>query len=383
MALRINLPTSVLLTTEQKRVINSDYSACKAVMLTGCPGSGKTVASAYRVINRHKRKKQQTLVLTFHNLLAVAIRNTLRENGVDVDVVNTVMRWFYQETHQLLRPNGRRDDDHDDVGGWLDSNQISRAFRSVGKKYASCELFIDEGQDLPLSVFDAFPVLFERTFITADKAQRVHACGAAPESILPVIQRIGNVEEETLQLNYRNSFEVFNFARQFVPEDGRANNEFTLRELARRRGQSVANKPNVYLFDDLSGRDSEMKKLLANVLGVKHVRETVGILLSRSADVDAMYKAVLGWGYKVTKYHAGDECPDDAENCVVTTYKSAKGLEFNHVIIPQLNLGDMSKEQWFVACTRAINALQIFCRGGLPILLRNFSSETYKRVELS
>jgi len=70
---------------------------------------------------------------------------------------------------------------------------------------------------------------------------------------------------------------------------------------------------------------------------------------------------------------------NDLKNILVTTFKSAKGMEFDTVIVLEFQLlNENLKQQFFVGCTRARANLFLFCKDELPTLLnQNYFVETY------
>ena len=75
----------------------------------------------------------------------------------------------------------------------------------------------------------------------------------------------------------------------------------------------------------------------------------------------------------------------------VRTYQSMKGLEAEHIILPEFPDGNPKNpidiNTWFVACTRGKTGLTIYCQtqsdGSLPEPLCNFNPDTYKLIPLS
>ena len=62
---------------------------------------------------------------------------------------------------------------------------------------------------------------------------------------------------------------------------------------------------------------------------------------------------------------------------MVTSYQSAKGMEFEAVIMPEIELElDGLANEWYVACTRARRNLHIFCRTRLRGVLSAFPATT-------
>ena len=75
----------------------------------------------------------------------------------------------------------------------------------------------------------------------------------------------------------------------------------------------------------------------------------------------------------------------DLKSILVTTFISAKGMEFDVVIMPEFDSiknTDEAKRQAYVGCTRAKNRLVIMYTGSKPSILNNFPSDTYDTGDL-
>ncbi len=68
------------------------------------------------------------------------------------------------------------------------------------------------------------------------------------------------------------------------------------------------------------------------------------------------------------------------KSILVTTFISAKGMEFDIVLMPEFQSvrnNDDDKKKYYVGCTRAKNRLDLMYTGSQPAVLNNFPSETY------
>jgi len=69
-------------------IINNDYDE-KFSLVTGCPGSGKTTVSIFRLI-RLANNRKATILLIYQRMLKVAIENILEKQGISRNNVNTI-----------------------------------------------------------------------------------------------------------------------------------------------------------------------------------------------------------------------------------------------------------------------------------------------------
>jgi len=87
----------------------------------------------------------------------------------------------------------------------------------------------------------------------------------------------------------------------------------------------------------------------------------IGILLVHKGDVNYYHNIIKNeLKFECSYYYNGMEQQErnrvesDLKNILVTTFKSAKGMEFDTVIIPELhNINEEYKKQLFVGTTRA------------------------------
>ncbi len=335
---------------EMLRMIDDDNF--KTALITGCPGSGKTTVSIYRLVRLNNQQARVQLV-TFHNMLVLAIRNLADVQRVDPDRISTFHRWYCPLT-----------DSDFDVKAPPSSEEISERLESSPlERQRVTEMMIDEGQDLPLCVYEALPRYFTRLFVGADNGQQVHRdYGAEVEDIESALQNLGGQYRRfSLGRNFRNTYETYAFARQFIPRDNlTAWDPAILERLSsfNRRGP----KPTAVSYEDVSQRNEHLRVTLENAEG------NVAVLcpladspeMHSGESVEGMHALVTGMGIVATKYHNRTRVPDNVERYIVTTFRSAKGMEFDVVVIPRINFFRQIPEEWYVACTRARRQLFVY-----------------------
>src|SRR4051812_29930502 len=86
----LQLPDFNALSEEQDDVL--DLPLDKSVIVTGPPGTGKTIIAIWRAHMLH-RAKRPTLLLMFGKLLSTYTRAAVEKSGVD-GVVSTYHSWF-------------------------------------------------------------------------------------------------------------------------------------------------------------------------------------------------------------------------------------------------------------------------------------------------
>jgi DNA helicase IV len=346
-------------------IINNDYDE-KFSLVTGCPGSGKTTVSIFRLI-RLANNGKQTILLTYQRMLKVAIENLLAKQGISSSKVNTIHSWFPKTTGKLL---GFSNQDNK-----LTASEIENALRG---KVGNMELILDEAQDLEERVFQAFPKVFGRITIGADNDQQMHeGSGASETTIKRQISHSSN--EFTLQFNYRNTYQIYNFARYFVPNSPKANDNQTISAL--KRYKNSGDLPEVLKFSGQSEMQSRLKTIIENYKGFN-----IGVLFPFKNQVERYHSMISGFGFECSKYYSEmsdaekSTTENDLKSIIVTTFISAKGMEFDIVIMPEFDSirnTDEAKRQAYVGCTRAKNRLVIMYTGNKPSILNNFPSDTY------
>lgn len=346
-------------------IINNDYDE-KFSLVTGCPGSGKTTVSILRLI-RLANNGKQTILLTYQRMLKVAIENLLAKKEISTSKVNTIHSWFPKITGKLL---GFSNQDSK-----LTASEIESALRG---RVGNMELILDEAQDLEERIFQAFPKVFGRITIGADNDQQMHVDSGSNETTIK--RQISHSSNEfTLQFNYRNTYQIYNFARYFVPNSPKANDIQTLSALMRYKNSG--DLPEVLKFNDQSDMQGRLKTIIEDSRGFN-----IGVLLPFKNQVESYHSIVTNFDFECSKYYSEmsdaekSKTESDLKSILVTTYISAKGMEFDIVIMPEFNSirnSEEAKRQAYVGCTRAKNRLVIMYTDNMPPILNNFPSDTY------
>lgn len=361
---------------EMLRLIDDDNF--RSALVTGCPGSGKTTVSIYRLVRINNQHTSVHLV-TYQNMLVQAIRNLANVQHVPPDRVSTFHKWYCPLTNSPF---------HVDAPP-TPAQMTDRLRNSQLVNRHITEILIDEGQDLPLCVYQVLPQHFARVFVGADNGQQVHPeHGTRIEDIENTLRtNFGPYRRFPLGRNFRNTHETYIFARQFIPKTNQVAWDQAIPDRllrSNRRGP----KPTVISYHDDNLRNQHLRTILQNAEGNVAILCPLGLRPRRyghsGESVDDVYEMVTQMGISATKYHHEEIVPDNLERYVVTTFRSSKGLEFDVVVIPRINFFKNIPEEWYVACTRARRQLFVYRDLSAPQSdpISHFDTETYDTESL-
>jgi len=350
------LPTN--LTRVQQRAVDS----IEPIFLSGVPGTGKTVVSIKRLqIAAAKRKK--AIIFTYGKLLKKTIEEKLENNkSMPVDNIHNWM-WNAQDNGQ------KKYLDH------LTNNENLKStiqmLKSAGKSYD--EILVDEGQDISLNTYKILNELTSNLSISADNAQQINnkEDAASEEEILELFPAIKKFELDDI---FRSAYEIYRFSIQFVPYNARANDPTLLERLKVKN--SGADKPYVYIEKTLNDTYVTIKDIID-----ENPTDNIGILYETVLNVDECAKK-LSSKYELSTYHSIQKVvPSELKNIIVTTFKSAKGIEFDIVIIPYFDNGKKLAEEYYVGVTRAKSQVHFIAINKLPGIIEKFDKSTYTYID--
>ncbi|MEI6065686.1 MAG: hypothetical protein WCQ26_13925, partial [Pseudanabaena sp. ELA748] len=382
MPFRFNLPSRTVIENSfngnrMLRIIEGNIpgNPGRHILITGCPGSGKTTVSIHHFIHCNNLGVRVQFV-TFQRMLRYALTHMLGTQGIQNPQVATLCKWYYDTTREFLYCNG-----NDDLPTADEVRQ-----RLAARLPARFDKFlVDEGQDVHPKVYHALPHLADHVMVGADDAQQMYERGARSGQIRQILEANGGVWHCELQYNYRNTFETYDFARQFVADMPAANEQATVDLLRQHRSAGPDARPRVFVYT----QDAQMVDRLTRIFRELH-GSNIAVLAQRLTEVAAIVALmntirIDGQPLQFSVYHSNLRVPDPLQQILVTTFKSAKGMEFDAVILPFLpastNLD--TRRQCFVACTRAVGSLHVFCHSSLHPLLANFRPDTYQLRSLN
>lgn len=352
------LPTDANLTRIQRRAIDSR----EPIFLSGVPGTGKTVVSIKRLLNSASEGKKG-IIFTYGKLLRKTIEEKLGNNPkMPVDNIHNWM-WKSQGDGKRKYLDVMTKDEN--------INSTIELLKSKGKIYD--EILVDEGQDLSINTYKIFKEITSSLSISADNAQQINNREEATneEELLEVFPHLERFELDDI---FRSAYEIYRFAIQFVPNNKRANDSILLERLKRKN--SGADKPFVWLENDLNSVYASIKDIID-----ENPTDNIGILFERALHVDEAEKK-LSQDYDISIYHNQEVIPSQLNNIIITTFKSAKGVEFDIVIIPYFSDDAMNiPEEYYVGATRAKNQVHFLAIQNIPNIMAHFDSNTYELID--
>ncbi len=328
------------LTKEQRAALGED----EAIALSGGPGTGKTVVSLWRHIRNHELNSRKSLLLTYTKTLEYYLRLTATTKSRSAgDTIARTYCWI----------NGCRD------------NRVPRQHFD--------EIIIDEAQDVEIEQYEMIKRYSDIISYGADEAQSLYCPKCSS------MQELKNLftenEEYELSQNFRNSKEILLFTKSVFPD---ISIPFDVIENAEFKGR----KP----FLQVLGWDDFEETVKKNIIDIANdfSEEThnIGILVPSEKQVNKYYD-LLSDEISCSKYHSHMPGFDNLDRIHITTFKSAKGLEFDTVIIPGFdsydwfigNTENFSENDYYVALTRAKINLFLLCKKDININ----STDTYEK----
>lgn len=323
------LPSITDLTIPQQAVL--DESAPVAV--SGGPGTGKSIVSVWRHARNHTQGKR-SLLLTYTHSLKHFLKHCCVITGIPEAVAN--IHTSYQ-----------------------------------GKPYAEAfdEIIIDEAQDLEAGFHSELKSMGRPVSFSADDSQILYRdhCTTYRE----LCEIFPDNAEYVLDRNFRSTQHIMLFARKAFP--GIITDQRIIDGLAGNPGPLPIALP--YSYENIF-------RLVHEYASPTH---NVGIIIQWIDDVKSIFSALYSNGIDCSVY-VGDDGGGDVnlKNVHITTCRSAKGLEFDTVILPDFPYfygltgnpdycNAISEEDLYVAVTRARSNLFILGKNFTPSFRDTFS----------
>lgn len=346
MAYSFKLPLITDLTLDQITALNHVDS----ISVAGGPGTGKSVVSLWRHIRNYGVGGKKSLLLTYTKTLEHYLSTSATSENITAGLaVDRTYRWL------------------------------------TDKPVKYDEIIIDEAQDVDSLKNISLKYFSKNISYGADNQQILDPKRATNEGELKNIFKTTNY---TLSENFRNSFEILNFSKALFPT--KLIPQYTLNNLIDegRRG----NKPIIITTDRYKAKENQLKAIKDIITlfttEINSGTHNLAILLPLKKHVEAFNLVLESLKLNVnhTFYYEGCEF-NGIENVHITTFKSAKGLEFDTVIIPDfqnyewniVNLTDapITENDYYVGVTRARRNLYLITSNLTSLLKGQAQQSTY------
>jgi len=342
-----------------------------ATLVSGPPGTGKTVVAFYRAEVAAKKGQAPRLVM-YNNVLWKYSSNASKNKKVK-EGVDTYFSWFSRWWMGVF--NARMPQVAQYSPDWekmilqalalaADDRARQRAFEQWG------HLIIDEGQDFAKGFYQIAAVVLAHASangakgvavtVLADENQRLSADKNSCLAEIEVSLTVPPARHYTLKKNYRNTYEIARVAAHFY-----CGLRSGIPELPDRRH---GNTPRLVRLDDLDASVEVVRRFIVNQSDLE-----VGVFLPTQAMQKRYYNKLVNRlkdleGVHVQRFTSGDREHGDAEALVfdrpgtvtVLCDNSCKGLEFDAVFVPELQARrwdpaamDHMRMQFYVLSSRA------------------------------
>jgi len=325
-----DLPTK--LTTDQQLAVDET----KSIALFGGPGTGKTVVNLWRHIYNYEKGNKKSLLLTYTKTLEFYLRKCAqKKNILSSENIDRIKRWTF---------NGNR--------GNFD------------------EIIVDEAQDVEINRYHVINNHSKAVSYGADPDQSMYFTPEETERLLKDLKELFENKEYTLYKNFRNSKEILIFTQATFPEICIEQQTIDQAISHNLPFVSVVGWELSYMIDKIIEIINEYSSDTSNI----------GILVPTQNQVNSFYDLIKE-KVECTKFQAEDETFTGLKNIHITTFKSAKGIEFDTVIIPKfdsyqwfIDNTNVKMNEYYVALTRAKTNLFLVCVNEI----NNIDKSTYE-----
>ncbi|MEV6544821.1 AAA family ATPase [Streptomyces sp. NPDC051665] len=340
----MKLPTLLELTPEQEAVTDMPFEGQHIV--TGPPGSGKTVMAIYRAWMLGTAGRP-TVLITHSNLLHQYCAHVAQRLS-DQFRISTFHRWLratWQQSYEKPPPNAG-------TGEWS-YDWIDMIRDCVRKSPVVEHLVVDEGQDLPNGFYDLCSILGVSITVFADEDQRI----TEEQSTIAEIATALDITQEFVPLegNHRTTREIALLASHY---EVHSRHQFLLSP------EPVGIKPRVVHWGSPQSFLSDLVQYIK-----ANPRLEIGVLCRTTEAQRAveLYLAKHGLELSMQTYVSNDvnrSSIDFSKRRVrIVNTASMKGLEFDSVFVPDLDSysedpsGADVRMRFHVLCTRARSEL--------------------------
>jgi DNA helicase-2/ATP-dependent DNA helicase PcrA len=280
------------------------------------------------------------------NILKKEIKNMFAGNS-DIQVYKDFFEWTGNPGMFSMRKN--RTLEYSDLAPLA---YIHIALEGNNDKNRVKHLLIDEMQDYSPIQYKILQKLYPcRKTVLGDASQSVNPYGSSTADMIQKAFITGEVMK--LCKSYRSTFEITDFAQKI-----RANDE--LEPIARHD-----EKPQILKFKDETKEISAIADLINNFK--KSTHKSLGIICKTELQAKDLTEKLKAYANDI--YFLSSQSTAFVQGIIITSAHIAKGLEFDEVIVPQVNAenyhSEIDRSMLYVAVTRAMHRLTLTYSGKL------------------
>jgi hypothetical protein len=329
-------------------VISNDYDE-PYMLVTGVAGERLDVIAFYRVIVLLNKDKK-VLFLSHSKMLNIALCNLLQKQGISDNCIDLIQHWQ----------------------GVANSAILPSVLCNHFKDY---ELILFE-PNLKENEFQFFVNTFGRIYIFVSPDILPVNNDLNEKIIKKYIEQSYN--EFTLQFDYRNTYQVYNFARHFVPDSVIANDKQQLAAL--KRYKNNGDLPDVLGFKSILDLLKRICLIISNYNGFNRL-----IILPEYTNSGLVKNILHGYGYEATILD-DDTDLSDLKSIMITSLEHKDWLpDFDIVIFVDFQVIDdteITRKLLYHKLILARDRIVITYVGDFPPLLNSFPVDTYQTGDL-
>ena len=335
----------VELSNEQREIVEAPLDENTVVMSCAASGKTNTLTERLRYVLRHGVDPNKIVALTFTNNAAAEMRARL---GDDFKV-GMFMGTVHSYANMLLGSCGidtsyvRDEEEFDELFELIEENP--QVLRPVD--YLLC----DEAQDLNPNQFNFITELVQprAILIVGDCRQAIYTFSGANPDLLMNLTRNPEYTVRSLTKNYRNARNILNYSNSIIKKMNRVPKEFIENM---RPEDGIVQRISKWELTSIIKKEGPYKKWAVLCRTNKKVDDILYIL-NRNNIPAITFRQAEGDLSELKKKM-------DMNAVKVLTIHSAKGLEFDNVIVCDLfSHGQENMRLNYVSVTRARNKLYI------------------------
>mgnify|MGYP000949842798 CR=1 FL=1 len=314
------------------------------VSLSGGPGTGKSVVSLYRHITNVENGKSSQLI-TFTKTLALYLAQTCKEkNQLASENICTIDSWLWK----LHKRDELIVDEAQDIKYRLKDKYGRITWKSRdenGKLYEKINIYES-----------VLKQRYPKVSFGADNAQMLTEDGIRTEELKQIFPNNISI---SLRKNFRNTKPIMELSQNMFDNANISDDDI----------ENCVNDGELpYLF--IGGEDEQEERILT-IIDRFYSEDAHNIaILCPTAEMVNQYFEFISEKFDDTSFYiTANNGIDEIKKIHVTTFISAKGLEFDTVILPQFEKATYEYSKWkqfFVGVTRAKNNLYLLSGTDIP-----------------